>query len=110
MGTARADTDFAVSLQLENLVGYCGDYLVEHLLSAVSWNDSQRAGGGVSSPFAATCPRKTLGHLGWAQKSSQQAREEFCSDEEETLGAGISSGLRSGTEPGGIHLGLYEAS
>ena len=84
--------------------------MVEHFLSTVSRNDSKRAGCRISSPFAAAYSWKDSGHLGWAQKSSQQTCSEFCGDKKETIGAGISSSLCSGVESGGIYLGLHEAS
>ena len=102
LGTARADAGLAISLQLENAIGYGRCNLVEFLLSHLSRLDPQPAGGGVSRTSSAASSGKTADCLGWFTKPPQSHGVGLRAAAAWTIVSGVPAGLRPGAESGGV--------
>src|SRR5437016_4624694 len=109
LGTARADAGLAISLQLENAIGYGRCNLVEFLLSHLSRLDPQPAGGGVSRTSSAAPSGKTADCLGRSTKPPQSHGVGLRAAAAWTIVSGVPAGLRPGAESGGVPLVALEA-
>src|SRR5216683_7430188 len=110
LGPARTDPSAAISFQLEGALGRRWHHVVELLFPALPKHHSRPAGGGLPRPFAASAAGPTAGNLGSLPDPSQPPGRGVCRRPAGPPGTGLPAGLRPGTQPGGVHLGLLETS
>jgi len=110
LGATRPDAGAAISLQLEKLVGHCRGNVVELLLSPVSGSHSQPTDHRVSYSFTTPHSWQAADRLGWGARASQPPGVGVRTTTARTTVAGISSGLRPGTESGGVSVVALETA
>jgi|SRR5215471_17722134 len=110
LGAARTDSGPAVPLHLESAVGRGRDHLVELLLPALSPYHPRRRSRRLPRPSAASLARQAVGGVGrTAGASRTRCQRVHRRARWPTRGRTI-AGLRTGTQSGGVYLGLLEAS
>jgi DNA-binding XRE family transcriptional regulator len=110
LGTARTDPGPAISLQLEGAVGCCRDHLVELLLPALSPHYPRRGSRGLPGPSAAPPAGQAPGGVGRTAGASRASGQRVYRRPARPTRDRATAGVCSGTQSGGIHLGLLEAS
>src|SRR6266852_3334534 len=108
LGAARADPGAATSFQLESAVGGGRHHLVELLLPALSWRHPCRRGDRLPRPSAATSAGQAAGGLGRVAAAPGAAGHGVHPRAAGPAGDRALAGLRAGTQPGRIYLGLLE--
>lgn len=108
--SSRADSGSAVPFQLEDPFGHCGGDLVEFLFSVVSGLDPKSAGGAFSESSDAASSWEAAHRLGWFEESSKSQGVGLYPAAQRKAVGGVSAGLRSGAQPGGVSLGSLEES
>src|SRR6266852_4438403 len=105
---ARTDPGAAISFQLEAALGDGRDNLVAFLLPALSWTHSRSPGDRVSYSSLGPSPWQVAGHLGRPSRAPQPLGPALGRRPAAPARTGAPARLRSGTQPGGVPLGLLE--
>src|SRR5713101_8786807 len=108
VGASRTDLSAAISFQLEAALGDGRDNLVAFLLPALSWTHSQSPGDRVSYSSLGPSPWQVAGHLGGPARAPQPLGPALGRRPAAPARTGAPARLRSGTQPGGVPLGLLE--
>jgi len=95
---------------LEDVIGHCGGYVLESLLSTVPGQHSQSAGGRIPHPSAAAHSRQAVSGLGWTAQPSWPPGLGLCAPAARTHRAGVPACLRTGPESGGEPVVALEAA
>src|SRR5450631_2829407 len=110
LGSRGSNPRYPVSLQLETVVGYCG-----HVADSMHVSFSRRGHPkctnrglpqSVASPFEA----ETADYLGWLASTSLPPGSRLRRFHQRPNPAGVPAALRAGHQPGGIFVGLAQAS
>ena len=110
VGAEGADAGLAVQLQLEEFVGGGWSDAAELLLPVIPRSREERASGGFPGGFGATHPAAVDCGLGWVARAPQPPGPRLYYESRRLDSNRIPSSLRTGVEPGRVHLGLLEAA
>src|SRR5216684_669072 len=98
----------AISFQLEAALGDGRDNVVAFLFPPLSGTHSRSPGDRVSDSSLAPYPWQVAGHLGRPSRSPQPLGPALGRRPAGQARTGAPARLRSGTQPGGVPLGLLE--